>query len=172
MPVAWGVRLIIYIPLAILLLAWLGQVLLVRDYNEIRMDRERCEVDPRACVDARTGLIASVPDLEGRGSPKAVPHIPCRFVGVWSTRDSLRTYNLTLMEDGRLRIDDQQPGARRQTDGFWMVQSGSAWSSAARPRAVSADIAMRRDVETRNREWPPNCPRIPARGCGGRRSMR
>ncbi len=123
-PVAWGVRLIIYIPLSFLLLSGLGQLLLVRDFNEGRMDHERCEVDPRACVDARTGLIASVPELERQGSPKAVPQIPCRFVGVWSTRDSLRSYNVTLLDDGRLRIDDLQPGARRQTDGFWMVQGG------------------------------------------------
>jgi hypothetical protein len=75
-------------------------------------------------VDTRTGLIASVPELEGQGPPKAVPQIPCRFVGVWSTRDSLRSYNVTLLDDGRLRIDDLQPGARRQTDGFWMVQGG------------------------------------------------
>ncbi|MEI7970745.1 MAG: kelch repeat-containing protein [Betaproteobacteria bacterium] len=123
-PVAWGVRLLIYIPLAGLLLAWVGQLLLVREFNEVRMDHERCEVDPRACVDARTGLIASVPELEGRSDPGSSPQIPCRFVGVWSTRDSLGTYNVTLREDGRLRIDDHQPGAGRQTDGFWMVQGG------------------------------------------------
>jgi hypothetical protein len=139
-PVAWGVRLIIYIPLSILLLAWLGQILLVREFNEGRMDHERCEVDPRACVDARTGLIASVPELEGMGTPKALPQIPCRFVGVWSTRDSLRTYNVTLMDDGRLRIDDQQPGVRRQTDGLWMVQGGHLVRRYPYPGQTVADV--------------------------------
>jgi hypothetical protein len=124
--VAVVVRVVIYVPVGLLGLVWGGQVLMVSLYEQARDEADLCKVDPRACVDSRTGMIPSVPKLEGSGPTHTPPQIPCRFVGVWSTVQRGAMFRITLMDDGRFRMDRNVTDAagRRHHEGFWMVQSG------------------------------------------------
>lgn len=124
--VAVVVRLVIYVPLGLLVAVWGAQVLLVSRFEQAQDEADLCRTDPRACIDRRTGLIASIPELEGAGPTHTPPQIPCRFVGVWSTVDRGMMFRITLMDDGRFRMDrnvTEAPG-REHSEGFWMVQSG------------------------------------------------
>lgn len=124
--VAVVVRLVIYVPVGLLVLTWGAQVLLVSRFEQARDESDLCRTDSRACVDRRTGLIASVPELEAAGPTRTPPQIPCRFVGVWSTVQRGMMFRITLMDDGRFRRDanvTETPG-RGHSEGFWMVQSG------------------------------------------------
>lgn len=124
--VAVMVRVVIYVPVGLLVLFWGSQILLVSRFEQARDEADLCKVDPRACVDPRTGLIPSVPMLEGSGPTHTPPQIPCRFVGVWSTVQRGAMFRVTLMDDGRFRMDRNviDAAGRRHHEGFWMVQTG------------------------------------------------
>ena len=124
--VAVVVRVVIYVPVGLLVLVWGAQVLMVSRYEQAQDEADLCKVDSRACVDPRTGLIPSVPKLEGNGPHQTPPQIPCRFVGVWSTVQRGAMFRITLTDDGRFRMDRNVTDAagRRHHEGFWMVQSG------------------------------------------------
>ncbi|MCE2948457.1 MAG: kelch repeat-containing protein [bacterium] len=124
--VAVLVRVVIYVPVGLLVAVWGAQILLVSRFEQARDESDLCRTDPRACVDRRTGLIASVPELEATGPTRTPPQIPCRFVGVWSTVQGGMMFRITLMDDGRFRKDRNvtEPSGYGHSEGFWMVQSG------------------------------------------------
>lgn len=88
---------------------------------------DECWESARACLDSDSGLIKSVPALGNglTGTPSG-PHIPCRFVGQWSSIHGKQIRRITLADDGTYRMAPLVQGGDRATEfrGHWMVQAG------------------------------------------------
>ncbi|MFC4763124.1 Kelch repeat-containing protein [Dyella koreensis] len=136
-PFAWGTRIVIYGLLALFC------VVTVKPFLHFRHQRveEECNASASACVDAQTGLLQSEPRLEAAPDhPK--PRIPCRYVGVWSSRNGNLMFRLTLKDDGTYVEEPNEAGFGNPTGyrGYWMVQGDNmVWRDKARPQ-LGADI--------------------------------
>jgi hypothetical protein len=84
---------------------------------------EECAGDAAECLDKGTGLLKSVASLAKGGSD---PVIPCRYVGVWTSRQTGKAmYRITLKDDGRFAVEDNKDGIQVHVidTGYWMVQN-------------------------------------------------
>lgn len=88
---------------------------------------QACQESVRACLDSKTGLLKSVPQLRGSPSnPRDSAHIPCRFVGNWSSRQDWQIRRIVLKDDGTYEMAPLVQGSDRQNGyrGYWMAQAG------------------------------------------------
>ena len=113
-------------------------VLSYRDFRRER-DREACNEDARACLDPNTGLLSATVD----GSPAAgQPSIPCRFVGVWSSRQGALMHRIELKDDGSYVMSANVGGVGSPTGytGRWMVEGNMmVWRHDQAPGAHDAN---------------------------------
>lgn len=89
--------------------------------------QEACLENARACLDPESGLLKSVPKLAGRQpNGQGRPHLPCRFIGNWSSRQGKQIRRIALKDDGSYTMDPLVQGGDRQNGyrGYWMAQSG------------------------------------------------
>jgi hypothetical protein len=110
----------------VILLAILAISLINRYRYQSGLPAQACFENAEACLDRSSGLLKAIPSL-GQGQPgtKEGPHIPCRFVGHWSSIQGPKLHRVTLSEDGSYRVAPLVQGARTQDYvGYWMVQSG------------------------------------------------
>jgi hypothetical protein len=90
-----------------------------------------CATVESQCLDAKTGILRSLPSLESKavpGSDKMT--IPCRLVGVWSARNDQAAYQASLYADGTYM--GRPPGSKGNgwTIGWWGVQGNNlVWRS-------------------------------------------
>ena len=130
-PFAWITRIVIYGALALFCVAT------VRPFLHFRQQQAERACDERAsqCVDPDSGLMRSLPALEaGPGHPK--PTIPCRYVGVWSSRNGGLMFRVTLKDDGSFVEAPNAAGYGNPAGytGYWMVQGDYlVWRDNARP---------------------------------------
>ncbi len=109
-----------------ILLGILAISLINRYRYQSSLPAQACFENADACLDRSSGLLKAVPSLgQGRTGTKEGPHIPCRFVGHWSSIQGPKLHRVTLSEDGSYRVAPLVQGARTQDYiGYWMVQSG------------------------------------------------
>jgi hypothetical protein len=104
---------------------------------------DECASNTAACLDRDTGLLKSIPSLAGGWFTRARPEIPCRFVGVWSSRQAdSPMYRITLGDDGRYSAEQSRDGAQVYVidTGYWMVQNNNMVWRSERHSRVEADI--------------------------------
>lgn len=115
---SWTLRLLIYG----LFLIFVVPVI----WSYLRFDRvmavRACEENPNACLDPDTGILRSKKSVQGGESGES--HIPCRMVGVWSSRQDSIMYRIELKDDGSYVIEPNQKGSGdpRGYTGRWAVQ--------------------------------------------------
>lgn len=86
-----------------------------------------CLEDARACLDSRTGLLKSLPTLGGKQSEaRERAHLPCRFIGNWSSRQGHQIRRIALKDDGTYEMAPLVQGGDRRNvyRGYWMAQAG------------------------------------------------
>ena len=132
-PYAWGTRIVIYGLLALVCFPALKGFLHFRHGQAM----EECKHAASACVDPHTGILQGIPELERASPDHPQPTIPCRFVGIWASRQGSLTFRITLNDDGTYWV---QPNAASGLvdsagdSGYWMVQgSHMVWRDRARP---------------------------------------
>lgn len=81
------------------------------------MSHRACEEDPKACLDPKSGILKQRVG-SGRG------YIPCRMVGVWSSRQGGLMHRVELKDDGTYAMEPNEFGAgnRNGYTGHWAVQ--------------------------------------------------
>ena len=101
----------------------------VQDYLAFRRDRVRdaCTDDARECLDPKTGLLMPVAASASADTGKAVSVVPCRYVGVWSSRQGALMHRIELKDNGRYAMDGNVAGAGNPSGytGHWAVQGTS-----------------------------------------------
>lgn len=115
-------RIIIYGLL--LMFAWSTISSYIR-HREIQA-KEGCALDPSACLDKTSGLLQT----EVTNEKNIRSEIPCRYVGVWSSRPMDHSHNemyrITLNDDGTYEMI--APGSSADSKplytGYWAVQDG------------------------------------------------
>lgn len=131
-PYAWGTRIVIYGLLALVFVPALKGF--VHFHHE--RSAEACKHNASACLDPHTGILQSIPALEHASPDHPQPEIPCRFVGLWTSREGALAFRITLKDDGTYSV---QPNAAGIGDpggytGYWMVQGNKVvWRDRARP---------------------------------------
>lgn len=111
----YGLVLIFVVPAAVALL----------NFTKARR-AEACEESARACLDERTGLIKVTPELTAITHSDAPTRLPCRMIGVWSSRQGGAMRRIELRDDGSYDMapsDSGIDGGRHYT-GVWAVQAG------------------------------------------------
>lgn len=87
---------------------------------------EACEESARACLDERSGLIKVTPELTAITHSDVPTRLPCRMIGVWSSRQGGAMRRIELKDDGSYDMapsDSGIDGGRHYT-GVWAVQAG------------------------------------------------
>jgi hypothetical protein len=131
-PYAWVTRIVIYGLLALAVVPALKGFVHFHRGQAV----EECKHDASACLDPHTGILQSIPALEQASPDHPQPGIPCRFVGIWSSREGALAFRITMKDDGTYAV---QPNAGGIGDpagytGYWMVQGDSVvWRDRARP---------------------------------------
>ncbi len=99
----------------------------IKSYFRIHemMAKQNCAENPAACIDKETGLMQSEPSLaEANPGDDTTPRIPCKYVGIWSSRHGSDMYRIVLKDDGTYSM--MQPGASDSSPplytGYWTVQ--------------------------------------------------
>lgn len=139
-PVAWVMRVVGYSVAAVIIVPMLWSYL---QFRQIQIAQE-CADDASLCLDKETGLLKSVPSLVDAQSPAtSQPAIPCRFVGVWSSRQSGSSmYRITLNDTGRYSVEENRDGiqVRIIDTGYWVVQNNHMVWKADRRGTGELDI--------------------------------
>lgn len=131
-PVSWVIRLVIYGLLALVA----ASILIPYLYFADTQSKQACEANASACLNPRTTILDSIPKLEDAlpGHPK--PSVPCRFVGVWSSRQGNLMFRVNLYDDGTY-VELPGSGGGGDPDGYrgyWMVQGDAmVWVDKRHP---------------------------------------
>jgi hypothetical protein len=116
------------------IVVWLGALVilvpLIVHYFSFRnaIEKISCVGKASACLDLDSGLIKGVSSLgNGRAGTHSGPHIPCRFVGQWSSIRDKQVRRITLTDDGTYQMAPLVQGGDLEVEyrGHWMVQSGN-----------------------------------------------
>jgi len=113
--VLWGVAITLALPLLF------GSVQMVQ-----LEALQACAAQPITCLSSKTGIlprVASAPNSPAGESPT----VPCRFVGVWSSRQGAKMYRVSLFENGTYFMD-MNPVYNTSTQplrGYWAVQGSN-----------------------------------------------
>lgn len=131
-PYAWGVRIVIYGLLALVFVPAL------KGFVHFHHERtaEDCKHDASACLDPHTGILQSIPALQNASPDHSQPEIPCRFVGIWTSREGALAFRVTLKDDGTYSVQANAAGIGDPGGytGYWMVQANKmVWRDHARP---------------------------------------
>lgn len=119
-PFAWASRAVLYG----LLVVVAGPMLLYYVQFKRITDAQACAESPELCRDKKTGALQSVAALEKTETgASAKPAIPCRYVGVWSSRQGQNMHRITLKDDGTYAMDANEYRGGHGYTGFWMVQN-------------------------------------------------
>jgi hypothetical protein len=118
------------------------------------VSEDDCAGNAAACLDQDTGLLKSIPSLAGHWlTGRAPPIIPCRYVGVWSSRQpNAPMYRITLNDDGRYTAEQSRDGREVQVmdTGYWMVQNDHmVWRSERRSTGEADINAILPESDTR-----------------------
>lgn len=95
-------------------------------WSYVRFDRtitsRACEEDPKACLDPRSGILKPLASAQGGADGES--SIPCRLVGVWSSRQGGLVHRIELKDDGTYAMEPSQWGAGNPNGytGHWVVQ--------------------------------------------------
>jgi hypothetical protein len=131
-PVASATRIVIYGLLALVA----ASILIPYLYFADTQSALACETQASACLNSRTAILDSIPELEGASSNHPKPTVPCRFVGAWSSRQGSLMFRVNLYDDGTFV---ELPGSGGVGDpngyrGYWMVQGDSmVWVDKTHP---------------------------------------
>lgn len=78
-----------------------------------------------ACVDGRNGLLEGLAFRNTRDMLRALPAVPCRYVGIWSVAQpgARSKYRITLTDDSKFVAEPLQPGTGDdfKVTGYWGV---------------------------------------------------
>jgi Kelch motif len=111
----WGVALIV---------AW---PLLFGTIHMVQLDAlQTCAAHPITCLSPKTALLPRV-DSAPNSPTGENPALPCRYVGVWSSRQGAKMYRVSLFENGTYFMD-MNPVYNRSTQpyrGYWAVQGSN-----------------------------------------------
>ncbi len=107
-----------------------------------------CSEDARDCLDPKTGLLNKARDPAADGLAKAGSTIPCRFVGVWSSRQGSLMHRIELKDDGRYVMDASvvRVGNPAGYTGHWAVQGDAmVWRHEQGAGALDINPIVPRD---------------------------
>lgn len=120
----WIIRVVIYGLLAIYAAST------IKSYFHIHkvIEEHKCAENPDACIDKETGLMRGEPSLaEANPDDDSTPRIPCKYVGIWSSRRGSDMYRIALKDDGTYSM--MRPGVSDNSPplyiGYWTVQGNN-----------------------------------------------
>jgi hypothetical protein len=106
-----------------------------------------------ACLDTQAGFPEKfIPD-SGKKAIRAMPSIPCQYVGIWTATRGNTVYRVTLRDDSQYRAEpvrDDAPGAKILSgswgayDGsmIWMHDEGRIWPPDINPITPISDASF------------------------------
>lgn len=119
-PFTWGARAILY---GLFLIVTVPMLAYYLQFKRI-VAAQACADNPATCLDKETGILPSVPALEKTHTgTTSLPTLPCRYVGVWSSRQGQRMHRITLKDDGSYSMDPNEYFGGNGYTGFWAVQN-------------------------------------------------
>lgn len=119
-----GLRILFYTIASILVVPPLVGYL---NFSRMQTAIQPCYEDARACLDPQSGILKSIPTLGGKQiKADERAHLPCRFIGNWSSRQGYQIRRITLKDDGTYQMNPLVQGGDRQNgyQGYWMTQAG------------------------------------------------
>lgn len=129
---AWVTRLVIY---GLVALVCVPTVMRFVHFQQAQTALA-CLEKASECLDSRNRVLESIPALESASPDHPRPTIPCRFVGLWSSRQDNTMYRITLSDDGSYSEQANAAGMGNPAgySGYWMVQGRNmVWRDSARP---------------------------------------
>ncbi|MGP1665358.1 MAG: hypothetical protein ACTS5I_05485, partial [Rhodanobacter sp.] len=114
---SWAVRLLVYG----LCLIFVVPAIWSYSLFSLAMLGRACDEDPKACLDPNTGILKA---QRSRGAAGGRSSIPCRMVGVWSSRQGGLMHRVELKDDGTYAMEPNEFGVgnRNGYTGHWAVQ--------------------------------------------------
>lgn len=84
-----------------------------------------CEDDAKACLDPETGILK--PHKNASGATNEEAFIPCRMIGVWSSRQGSQVRRIELKDDGTYFMEPSLLGTDYASGytGYWAMQGQS-----------------------------------------------
>lgn len=118
----WTIRIILYSVAAAIVLPIALRYFLLKKYEMV----SACMEKPSACLNESTGILKGSDSLaKGESGSKGEPHIPCRYVGIWSSNQPGNVFRVTLNDDGTYAMAPAEQTLGASYTGYWAVQGNS-----------------------------------------------